>query len=108
MITFVYVCCVVTAFVGLLLLTFNPKLGAALMAFAMIACIVTGVIESQRFKIEDLEAQPTAIDVYRGKTTLEITYRDSVVVDYENYFDCVIDCIAKLIKEGHFNKEYLV
>ena len=24
---------------------------------------------------------PTAIDVYRGKTTLEITYRDSVAVD---------------------------
>ena len=25
--------------------------------------------------------EPTAIDVYRGKTTLEITYRDSVAVD---------------------------
>jgi hypothetical protein len=25
--------------------------------------------------------KPTAIDVYRGKTTLEITYRDSVAVD---------------------------
>ena len=24
---------------------------------------------------------PSAIDVYRGKTTLEITYRDSVAVD---------------------------
>lgn len=24
---------------------------------------------------------PTAIDVYRGKTTLEITYRDSVAID---------------------------
>ena len=26
-------------------------------------------------------APPTALDVYRGKTTLEITYRDSVAVD---------------------------
>lgn len=26
-------------------------------------------------------ALPTALDVYRGKTTLEITYRDSVAVD---------------------------
>ena len=26
-------------------------------------------------------SRPTAIDVYRGKTTLEITYRDSVAVD---------------------------
>lgn len=24
---------------------------------------------------------PTAIDVYRGETTLEITYRDSVAID---------------------------
>ena len=25
--------------------------------------------------------RPQAIDVYRGKTTLEITYRDSVAID---------------------------
>lgn len=25
--------------------------------------------------------KPTAIDVYRGKTTLEITYKDSVAID---------------------------
>ena len=25
--------------------------------------------------------EPTALDVYRGKTTLEITYKDSVAVD---------------------------
>ena len=25
--------------------------------------------------------KPTALDVYRGKTTLEITYRDNVAVD---------------------------
>ena len=25
--------------------------------------------------------QPTALDVYRGKTTLEITYRDNVAID---------------------------
>lgn len=24
---------------------------------------------------------PTALDVYKGKTTLEITYRDSVAID---------------------------
>lgn len=34
--------------------------------------------------ISILEAKrptPTALDVYRGKTTLEITYRDSVAID---------------------------
>ena len=25
--------------------------------------------------------QPTALDVYQGKTTLEITYRDSIFID---------------------------
>ena len=25
--------------------------------------------------------KPTSLDVYRGKTTLEITYRDSVAID---------------------------
>ena len=28
-----------------------------------------------------IDATPTALDVYRGKTTLEITYRDSVAID---------------------------
>lgn len=27
------------------------------------------------------EKQPTALDVYNGKTTLEITYKDSIPVD---------------------------
>ena len=27
------------------------------------------------------DSQPTAMDVYQGKTTLEITYRDSIPVD---------------------------
>lgn len=30
---------------------------------------------------EPTDKPPIAIDVYRGKTTLEITYRDSVAVD---------------------------
>ena len=29
----------------------------------------------------DTKDTPTALDVYRGKTTLEITYRDSVAID---------------------------
>ena len=28
-----------------------------------------------------VKSEPTALDVYRGKTTLEITYRDSVAID---------------------------
>ena len=29
----------------------------------------------------DTKDEPSALDVYRGKTTLEITYRDSVAID---------------------------
>lgn len=34
----------------------------------------TGILETKN-------PRPIALDVYRGKTTLEITYRDSVAVD---------------------------
>ena len=39
----------------------------------MIACLCL----TMAFKV----TKPKALDVYRGKTTLEITYRDSVAVD---------------------------
>lgn len=31
--------------------------------------------------LDTIAPNPSAIDVYRGKTTLEITYRDSVAID---------------------------
>lgn len=31
--------------------------------------------------IDNSEIEPTALDVYQGKTTLEITYKDSIHVD---------------------------
>ena len=46
----------------------------------LISCVgfvVTGVTIS----IWVPNYEPTALDVYRGKTTLEITYRDSVAID---------------------------
>lgn len=42
----------------------------------MCSAIVTGVIIE--YKNKD---NPTSLDVYQGKTTLEITYRDSIPVD---------------------------
>ena len=38
------------------------------------------IVEANR-TYENKPKKPTALDVYRGKTTLEITYRDSVAVD---------------------------
>ena len=44
----------------------------SIMASMMLGCLVTDIAKKK---------SPTALDVYRGKTTLEITYRDSVAVD---------------------------
>ena len=56
-----------------------PRLGlwssiALLVSF--LTCIFYGC-----FMMLEQVKEPTALDVYRGKTTLEITYRDSVVLD---------------------------
>lgn len=42
-----------------------------LFGVAMIFCSIT----------TPMPEEPTALDVYRGKTTLEITYQDSVAID---------------------------
>ena len=39
------------------------------------------IIVEIAFLIVSKHPTPTALDVYRGKTTLEITYRDSVAID---------------------------
>ena len=44
---------------------------------SLIGLVVTGVT----IGVCTPNYKPTALDVYRGKTTLEITYRDSVAVD---------------------------
>lgn len=41
----------------------------------VITCVVSLVINSTH------AGEPTAMDVYRGKTTLEITYKDNVPID---------------------------
>ena len=42
---------------------------------------ILGIIGTVGYQAELDSKTPTALDVYRGKTTLEITYRDSVAVD---------------------------
>ena len=42
---------------------------------------ITGMTGAIGHQVELDKATPTALDVYRGKTTLEITYRDSVAID---------------------------
>ena len=42
---------------------------------------VVGMVGAVGHQVEVHKDVPTALDVYRGKTTLEITYRDSVAID---------------------------
>lgn len=63
----------------LLLLGYADKNGRWIAFFGGL-CIVT-MIASCEILHNIIAPTPSAIDVYRGKTTLEITYRDSVAVD---------------------------
>ena len=45
---------------------------------SFIVFILVGTIGGVR---HNTSKEPTALDVYRGKTTLEITYRDGVAID---------------------------
>lgn len=42
----------------------------------LLACIGAILIATSRY-----EKNPSAMDVYQGKTTLEITYKDNVAID---------------------------
>jgi hypothetical protein len=45
------------------------------------ATMICAVLFGAFFVMIIVKSEPTALDVYRGKTTLEITYRDSVAID---------------------------
>ena len=56
-----------------------PRLGLW-SSIALLVSFLTCIFYGCFMMLEQVE-EPTALDVYRGKTTLEITYRDSVAVD---------------------------
>lgn len=55
------------------------KEGISLICCSLVICIWIGV--ETYYGNKEIEDTVPALDVYRGKTTLEITYRDSVAVD---------------------------
>ena len=46
-----------------------------------VLCVAGGILLGISIGRTKYEGVPTAIDVYRGKTTLEITYKDSIAID---------------------------
>ena len=61
---------------GIVLVNNNARIGAI---FVLLGTILTGIGIGST--IAEIHSIPSAIDVYRGKTTLEITYRDSMAID---------------------------
>ena len=61
---------------GIVLVNKNERRGVMLV---LLGTILTGI--GIGTTIVEIDSIPSAIDVYRGKTTLEITYRDSVAID---------------------------
>ena len=64
---------------SVLAIAIKDEVGSRVLSFLtgafMILCIA-GFIE-----IKEQNNTPTALDVYQGETTLEITYRDSIPID---------------------------
>lgn len=56
----------------------DNKDGRFLSAFFL---TLSGVICVELFSLYGNRNTPTSLDVYQGKTTLEITYRDSIPID---------------------------
>ena len=48
---------------------------------SVVGIVICAALMGGYIAIGCYENDPTALDVYRGKTTLEITYRDSVAID---------------------------
>lgn len=71
-----------SAFVTMLLGVLFIGIGATKGGFCSVVLgIMLGLMAIVAKGREKEVTTPTALDVYRGKTTLEITYRDSVAVD---------------------------
>lgn len=49
--------------------------------FSAILLTISGILFAVLLSSHENRNTPTALDVYREKTTLEITYRDSIPVD---------------------------
>ena len=65
-----------------------------------------------------IEMMPNKIDALTKRHYYRVQYYNSIAYEFgdysiarfrrENIYDNIIDCIEWLIKEGYFNKEYLV
>lgn len=71
---------IIVIIIGLIFVIFGLVKDESLLSFS-IGCIVVSVAVCYIGKKSYLSPKPTALDVYRGKTTLQITYKDSIPID---------------------------
>lgn len=64
---------------SVLAITIDDKAGCCLFSFFAGVFMILGI--AGFVDIKEKNNTPTALDAYQGKTTLEITYRDSIPVD---------------------------
>lgn len=75
---------IIAILILLLALTFIWNVFSKNINNKVISCycvIISSVMLTMVLINDSSKDEPTAIDVYQGKTTLEITYRDSIPVD---------------------------
>lgn len=63
-------------FVGLLITFIVSDENFGVYFGTLLACFGVAIMTANRY-----ETSPSAMDVYQGKTTLEITYKDNVAID---------------------------
>ena len=69
----------IMVFIGIMFNTCSDLIGGTTYGIATLTVCIITFISAVFTTIES--RNPTAIDVYRGKTTLEITYKDGVAID---------------------------
>lgn len=73
---FSIICCLICV---VLAIAIKDEVGCRVLSFLAGIFMILGI--AGFVNIKEQNNTPTALDVYQGKTTLEITYRDSIPVD---------------------------
>lgn len=73
---FSIICCLICV---VLAIAIKDEVGCRVLSFLAGVFMILGI--AGFVDIKEKNNTPTALDVYQGETTLEITYRDSIPVD---------------------------
>ena len=73
---FLIICCLICV---VLAIAIKDEVGCRVLSFLAGAFMILGI--AGFIDTKEKNNTPTALDVYQGKTTLEITYRDNIPID---------------------------